>query len=200
MKSLVTGGARSGKSRFAEKLCMTRAPRAKYIATAQAFDEEMRERIDLHRRRRMEAAYPWDMLEEPHGLPLLLAKLSREASEVDTGRKDHHNEGANPHSSIVLVDCLTLWLSNVLLAAEEDGEAVAKGAIHRLADAIEQYEGPLILVTNEVGDGIVPEYPLGRIYRDLSGIMNQRIASVCDELFLVTAGIAVEMKQREYKL
>ncbi|MBP1175254.1 adenosyl cobinamide kinase/adenosyl cobinamide phosphate guanylyltransferase [Paenibacillus sp. PvR133] len=101
---------------------------------------------------------------------------------------------------MVLVDCLTLWLSNVLLAAGEDGEAASRAAINELAAAVEQYPGQLVIVTNEVGDGIVPEYPLGRLYRDLSGVMNQRIARLCDEVFLVTAGIPVELKQLEYKL
>uniref|UniRef100_UPI00046E5BE3 bifunctional adenosylcobinamide kinase/adenosylcobinamide-phosphate guanylyltransferase n=1 Tax=Paenibacillus maysiensis TaxID=1155954 RepID=UPI00046E5BE3 len=113
----------------------------------------------------------------------------------------HVSQAPQPSPApMVLVDCLTLWLSNVLLAAGEDGEAAARAAMDDLATAVEQYPGPLVIVTNEVGDGIVPEYPLGRLYRDLSGMMNQRIARLCDEVFLVTAGIPVELKQLEYKL
>ncbi|MGR6761545.1 bifunctional adenosylcobinamide kinase/adenosylcobinamide-phosphate guanylyltransferase [Paenibacillus sp. T2-29] len=186
MKALVTGGARSGKSGFAERLCMARAPRACYIATAQAYDVEMKERIALHRLQRDSAGYDWQTLEEAQALPELLRQLG--------------NAQASQPASMVLVDCLTLWLSNVLLAAGEDGETVARAAMDELATAVEQYPGSLVIVTNEVGDGIVPEYPLGRLYRDLSGIMNQRIARLCDEVFLVTAGIPVELKQLEYKL
>ncbi|AZH28547.1 bifunctional adenosylcobinamide kinase/adenosylcobinamide-phosphate guanylyltransferase [Paenibacillus sp. M-152] len=186
MKALVTGGARSGKSGFAERLCMARAPRACYIATAQACDVEMKERIALHRLQRDSAGYDWQTLEEAQALPELLRQLG--------------NAQASQPASMVLVDCLTLWLSNVLLAAGEDGETAARAAMDELAAAVEQYPGSLVIVTNEVGDGIVPEYPLGRLYRDLSGVMNQRIARLCDEVFLVTAGIPVELKQLEYKL
>lgn len=253
MKVLVTGGARSGKSGFAERLCMSRAPRACYIATAQAYDVEMKERIALHRLQRESAGYDWQTLEEAQALPELLRRLGSgveprlaaqggkpadeasasgasaafsvaqpDASTIGEGRSALHSAArsaaaeqqrssgtANLHASqasqpssapMVLVDCLTLWLSNVLLAAGEDGEAASRAAMDELAIAVEQYPGPLVIVTNEVGDGIVPEYPLGRLYRDLSGMMNQRIARLCDEVFLVTAGIPVELKQLEYKL
>ncbi|MDY8046129.1 bifunctional adenosylcobinamide kinase/adenosylcobinamide-phosphate guanylyltransferase [Paenibacillus polymyxa] len=186
MKALVTGGARSGKSGFAERLCMSRASRACYIATAQAYDMEMKERIALHRVQRESAGYDWQTLEEAQALPELLQQLG--------------GDQASQPAPMVLVDCLTLWLSNVLLAAGEDGEAASRAAINELTAAVEQYPGQLVIVTNEVGDGIVPEYPLGRLYRDLSGVMNQRIARLCDEVFLVTAGIPVELKQLEYKL
>ncbi|WP_336077380.1 bifunctional adenosylcobinamide kinase/adenosylcobinamide-phosphate guanylyltransferase [Paenibacillus sp. 203] len=186
MKALVTGGARSGKSGFAERLCMSRASRACYIATAQAYDMEMKERIALHRVQRESAGYDWQTLEEAQALPELLQRLG--------------GDRASQPAPMLLVDCLTLWLSNVLLAAGEDGEAASRAAINELAAAVEQYPGQLVIVTNEVGDGIVPEYPLGRLYRDLSGVMNQRIARLCDEVFLVTAGIPVELKQLEYKL
>jgi adenosylcobinamide kinase/adenosylcobinamide-phosphate guanylyltransferase len=247
MKALVTGGARSGKSGFAERLCMSRAPRACYIATAQAYDVEMKERIALHRLQRESAGYDWQTLEEAQALPELLRRLgggaeprlaaqggnpANEASASGTsaaspleqpdaaptgeGRSVLHtaaqqrgSDTANLRASqasqpsavpMVLVDCLTLWLSNVLLAAGENGEAASRAAMDALVIAVEQYPGPLVIVTNEVGNGIVPEYPLGRLYRDLSGMMNQRIARLCDEVFLVTAGIPVELKQLEYKL
>ncbi|MEC0233291.1 bifunctional adenosylcobinamide kinase/adenosylcobinamide-phosphate guanylyltransferase [Paenibacillus kribbensis] len=206
MKALVTGGARSGKSGFAERLCMTRAPRACYIATAQAYDTEMKERIALHRFQRESAGYDWQTLEEAQALPELLLRLggapeARSAAQGSQPVSLHASRAPQPSPApMVLVDCLTLWLSNVLLAAGEDGEAACRAAIDELAAAVERYPGPLVIVTNEVGDGIVPEYPLGRLYRDLGGIMNQRIARLCDEVFLVTAGIPIELKQLEYKL
>ncbi|MFB4325638.1 bifunctional adenosylcobinamide kinase/adenosylcobinamide-phosphate guanylyltransferase [Paenibacillus lautus] len=185
---LVTGGARSGKSSFAEKLCMKRADSGTYIATAQAYDDEMRERIRIHQDRRQDTAYGWQTVEEPVALPELLETLGQSASDAPA----------------VVVDCLTLWLTNVLLQAEPEGTTVMEERlglqIGRLARAVQVYPGMVILVTNEVGSGIVPEYPLGRIYRDWAGIMNQRLAQVCDEVFLVTAGIPMEIKSREYRI
>ncbi len=108
----------------------------------------------------------------------------------------------SPETPAVLVDCLTLWLTNVILAAEEqeDMEKSIREAIDRLVAAVQAYPGPLVLVTNEVGDGIVPEYPLGRLFRDYAGILNQSVASVCEQVFLVTVGIPIELKSREYRL
>lgn len=183
---LVTGGARSGKSSFAEKLCMKRADSGMYVATAQAYDDEMRERIRIHQDRRHDSAYAWETVEEPVALPELLDTLSESRSDAPA----------------VVVDCLTLWLSNVLLQAEPEGTAAMEDQLRlqigRLARAVQIYPGMIFLVTNEVGSGIVPEYPLGRIYRDWAGVMNQRLAEVCDEVFLVTAGIPMEIKSREY--
>lgn len=183
---LVTGGARSGKSSFAEKLCMKRSESGTYVATAQAYDEEMRERIRIHQDRRQDSAYRWETVEEPVALPELLETLGQSASDAPA----------------VVVDCLTLWLTNVLLQAEPEGSAAMEERlglqIGRLARAVQGYPGMVILVTNEVGSGIVPEFPLGRIYRDWAGIMNQRLAQICDEVFLVTAGIPMEIKSKEY--
>ncbi|MFC3748445.1 bifunctional adenosylcobinamide kinase/adenosylcobinamide-phosphate guanylyltransferase [Paenibacillus sp. GCM10012306] len=182
MSILITGGARSGKSGFAERLMESLADRALYVATGQAFDGEMQERIALHVRQREESGYAWETAEEPLDLPGLLDSLSG-------GRA-------------VLVDCLTLWLSNVLLAVEEDNERklLVEREIGRLEQSVASFQGTLILVTNEVGDGIVPEYALGRLYRDLAGRMNARLAQQCSQVFLVTAGIPIELKSREYKL
>jgi len=182
MSILVTGGARSGKSAFAEKLTISLSAQAVYVATGQAFDDEMRERIALHRLQRSEGSYPWVTMEEPYDLPGLLDRLSG--------------------GTAVLVDCLTLWLSNVLLSMEEKdaSQAFMQAEILRLVHSVESFEGTLILVTNEVGDGIVPEYALGRLYRDLAGRMNQQLARHCNQVFLVTAGIPLELKSREYKL
>ncbi|CAM2985154.1 bifunctional adenosylcobinamide kinase/adenosylcobinamide-phosphate guanylyltransferase [Paenibacillus sediminis] len=186
MSILVTGGARSGKSSFAEKLCMSRASSAVYIATAQAFDDEMGERIAQHRLQREQAQYNWQTIEEPLEIASQLNRLGENEDEAPA----------------VLVDCLTLWLSNVILLYEQlpNLDSKVKTRIEQLTCSIASYPGQLILVTNEVGDGIVPEYPLGRIYRDFAGWMNQEAARVSSEVYLVTAGIPIELKSREYKL
>ncbi|MEK4517998.1 bifunctional adenosylcobinamide kinase/adenosylcobinamide-phosphate guanylyltransferase [Paenibacillus sp. FSL H8-0122] len=187
MSILVTGGARSGKSGFAERLTRKLADsrQAVYVATGQAFDAEMEARIALHRQQRQADAdgFQWETLEEPLKLAALLEQLSGSGQTV-------------------LVDCLTLWLSNQLLAVEEksDRQELAEAAIAGLEQAVSGFEGTLILVTNEVGGGIVPEYPLGRLYRDLAGRMNARLAARCGQVFLVTAGIPVELRSREYLL
>ncbi|MFD1179013.1 bifunctional adenosylcobinamide kinase/adenosylcobinamide-phosphate guanylyltransferase [Paenibacillus puldeungensis] len=193
----VTGGARSGKSTFAERWCMKHAPAAVYVATGQAFDEEMENRISLHRQQRESSGYPWTTVEEPLHLPDLVSKLGKDqASALPDGHPHLH-----PY---VLVDCLTLWLSNVLLSAESEefssSTEVVKQEIDRLASAVAAFPGTIVLVTNEVGSGIVPEYPLGRLYRDLAGMLNQTIADISDQFFLVTAGIPIELKSREYRL
>ncbi|MBB6635171.1 bifunctional adenosylcobinamide kinase/adenosylcobinamide-phosphate guanylyltransferase [Cohnella thailandensis] len=189
MVVLVTGGARSGKSSFAEKYAAKRADSGIYIATAQALDEGMERRIDKHRNLRDGSGFRWETVEEPMELPGRLNRLADEA----TGEP----------APLVLVDCLTLWLTNVLLEEEnEEGERAEERALKRiegLADALSRYPGQAILVTNEVGDGIVPEYPLGRLFRDLAGILNQRIAAISEEVFLVTAGIPLELKSLAYR-
>ncbi|MED5021054.1 bifunctional adenosylcobinamide kinase/adenosylcobinamide-phosphate guanylyltransferase [Paenibacillus chibensis] len=185
MSILVTGGARSGKSSFAERWIMAHAKHAVYVATAQAFDQEMKERIALHREQRSRADFAWRTVEEPLELAALLASWHAELE-----------------APAVLVDCLTLWLSNVILMVEgePDREQRIREAIDSLMEQIQQYSGTLVLVTNEVGDGIVPEYALGRLFRDYAGILNQAVARVSSQVFLVTAGIPIELKSREYKL
>lgn len=185
MAVLVTGGARSGKSSFAEKLAMKGSERGVYIATSHIYDEEMRERVDLHQQMRLSSGYPWDTREEPFRLCEHLKQLDESSEEA-----------------VVLVDCLTLWLSNWLLQyeGEEKASALVMKRIEELIEGVSGYSGRLILVTNEVGDGIVPEYPLGRSFRDLAGRMNQRLAEVCEQVFLVTVGIPIELKSRAYRL
>ncbi|GAB6988265.1 bifunctional adenosylcobinamide kinase/adenosylcobinamide-phosphate guanylyltransferase [Paenibacillus pini] len=186
MSILVTGGARSGKSSFAEKLCMSLDKEAVYVATAQAFDEEMTGRIALHRLQRIQAEYAWQTIEEPLKL----------AEKLRTWRV------TSDQAPTVLVDCLTLWLSNVLLALEEepDMEQKVETAMDELMSEISAYPGQLVLVTNEVGSGIVPAYRLGRQFRDFAGFLNQAVARSCTQVFLVTAGIPIELKSREYHL
>lgn len=194
----VTGGARSGKSSFAERWCMKHAKSGTYVATAQAFDDEMRERIALHQLQRTESGFQWHTAEEPLQLVKLLEALDNITMFSDESMSN--DESIKP--SIVLVDCLTLWLSNVLITSEHkpDVDELVMSEIDALVEAASNYSGDLVMVTNEVGSGIVPEYPLGRKYRDLAGILNRRIAQVSDQVFLVTAGIPIELKSREYLL
>ena len=162
--TLVLGGARSGKSRHAEMLVRRHPPPWTYIATAEAFDDEMGARIAEHRARR-EAR--WITLEAP-----------RELSEVLAGPQ-----------GIVLVDCLTLWLSNILLA-DRDVEAECD----RLHCAIAARAAPTVLVSNEVGLGIVPDNALARRFRDAQGVLNQRVAAIADDVVLMTAGLPLVLK------
>ncbi|GAA3402481.1 bifunctional adenosylcobinamide kinase/adenosylcobinamide-phosphate guanylyltransferase [Paenibacillus hodogayensis] len=179
MRIMVTGGARSGKSSFAERYAASLADSGIYIATSQPFDDEMAARLALHKERRDESDFPWKTVEEPLDVAGFLLRHKPESGQA------------------VLIDCLTLWLSNWVLRHEQDAdmEKLIGERIGELAEAVRQYEGTVLLVTNEVGNGIVPEYKLGRVYRDLSGRMNQRIAEACGEVFLVTSGIPVELKR-----
>jgi adenosylcobinamide kinase / adenosylcobinamide-phosphate guanylyltransferase len=166
-RALVLGGARSGKSRTAQDLAQSVSARRIYIATAAAHDDEMRERIDHHR---AERDGTWLVVDAPLDLV--------EALRTHMGA-DH----------VVLVDCLTVWLSNVLLA-ERDIEQETERLVQAVADAA----GPLILVSNEVGQGIVPATSLGRVFRDAQGRLNQRIAAACDVVVFVAAGCPVILK------
>jgi adenosylcobinamide kinase/adenosylcobinamide-phosphate guanylyltransferase len=185
MAILVTGGARSGKSCFAEKLAMHDRKQGIYIATAQIYDEEMRDRVTLHQKQRQQEGFVWITIEEPYGLSAKIREI-----------------GVSVTAPVVLVDCLTLWLSNWLLQYEHEADRTAKviERIDELVAAVSSCTGHLVLVTNEVGSGIVPEFPLGRSFRDLAGKMNQKLAEVCGQVFLVTAGIPIELKSRAFTL
>jgi adenosylcobinamide kinase/adenosylcobinamide-phosphate guanylyltransferase len=163
---LITGGARSGKSTRAEARVRAIAGQPVYIATAEALDDEMRERIAKHRARR---GSEW--LEREAPLELVAALL-----ETDGG-------GAR------LVDCLTLWLSN-LMHAERDCEKEAK----LLIDALGRQKSSVVLVTNEVGLGIVPDNALARRFRDAAGILNQMVARAADEVEFVVTGLPMRVK------
>jgi adenosylcobinamide kinase/adenosylcobinamide-phosphate guanylyltransferase len=162
--TLVLGGARSGKSVYAESLLAGR-PEAVYLATAQAGDGEMAERIARHQARRGER---WQTVEEPLDLAGALAR---------------HN--GRP----VLVDCLTLWLSNLLLA-----EATVESAIDQLAASLPSLTGPVVFVANEVGLGIVPDNPLARAFRDHAGRLNQAVAAAAQRVVFVAAGLPLLLK------
>jgi adenosylcobinamide kinase / adenosylcobinamide-phosphate guanylyltransferase len=164
--TLVLGGARSGKSRFAESLIEAEPPPWIYVATAEARDAEMADRIALHRARRDRR---WQTVEAPHDLPPALAALPREAA--------------------VLIDCLTLWLANRLLAdADLDQEMEA------LERALTDHDGAVVLVSNEVGSGIVPDNALARRFQDLQGTLNQRIAAKVSRVVLMVAGLPLFVK------
>lgn len=163
--TLVLGGARSGKSRYAEGLVAALPPPWSYVATAEAGDHEMAVRIRAHRARRGPS---WRTIEAPRDLTTALAACERMP---------------------VLIDCLTLWLSNLVLAnADFDAE------VERLEQALAGAVAPTVLVANEVGWGIVPERPLGRRFQDLQGVLNQRIAARADRVVLMVAGLPLVLK------
>lgn len=188
MVIMITGGARSGKSTFAEKYAAQLGTRGIYIATSPVFDEELEERVRRHQQRREESAFSWMTVEEPYELTGILRELRM--------RSDLWEQG-----TVVLVDCLILWLSNWLVREEEEESTEPlMEKIQELEEALRDFPGTLLFVTNEVGYGIVPDYPLGRLFRDLAGVMNQRVAAMCDQVFLVTAGIPIEVKSRAFRL
>jgi adenosylcobinamide kinase / adenosylcobinamide-phosphate guanylyltransferase len=164
--TLVLGGARSGKSRHAEAL-VTALPRPwLYIATGEPRDNEMAARIAEHRARRVA---DWHTIEAPRDVAVALAAV--------------------PAGAAVLIDCLTLWLTNVMLAGLE-----VEAEIIRLEQALAGRTGPVILVANEVGLGIVPENALARRFRDVAGRLNQRLAQLADRVVLLVAGIPMQVK------
>ncbi|MBU3695104.1 bifunctional adenosylcobinamide kinase/adenosylcobinamide-phosphate guanylyltransferase [Dechloromonas sp.] len=181
MKELILGGARSGKSQLAEQRAAQSGGRVIYLATAEARDGEMRRRIDHHRARRPAA---WGCAEEPIELASRLQQL------------------ATPDTCI-LVDCLTLWLSNLLFAGRAAAQAEAGEAIdcplftahtQALIETLPHLPGQVILVSNEVGWGIVPMHPVSRLFADEQGRLNQRVAAVCDRVTLVAAGLPLTLK------
>ena len=170
--TLVLGGARSGKSRFAEALVEGAAACGTYCATAEAGDDEMAARIAAHRARRDgggRAAF-WQTIEAP------LAVAGAIAAEADPERP-------------LLVDCLTLWLSNLMMA-----EAPIDDEFAALLAALRDAAGPIVLVANEVGLGLVPQTPLGRHFRDAAGRLNQDLASFADRVVFVAAGLPLVLK------
>jgi adenosylcobinamide kinase/adenosylcobinamide-phosphate guanylyltransferase len=180
---MVTGGAKSGKSLFAEKLAGSLSDDVVYVATADVLDDEMEARVARHRAQRPAG---WMTLEAPRDLEPALAAVP-------------------PSAGAVLVDCLTLWASNRLLALGEPETAGWWDAVEvlhctlcdelvSLASAAHDRPWYLVLVSNEVGYGVVPDTPLGRAFRDLLGAVNQRVAGLSDAVFLVVAGLATEVK------
>lgn len=165
---LVIGGARSGKSRFAQGLAEARQRDISLIVTAEIFDAEMAARVDKHR---AERPAHWRVIEAPFELPQAIAET------CIVGR-------------FVLVDCLTLWLSNVLCTQADELE----NRMDALCAVVQSVEGQLVLVSNEVGWSIVPENALARTFRDEQGRLNQRVAAIADQVTLVAAGLPLALK------
>ncbi|MCV2882727.1 bifunctional adenosylcobinamide kinase/adenosylcobinamide-phosphate guanylyltransferase [Actibacterium sp. XHP0104] len=163
---LITGGARSGKSALAEARVLALGSPAIYVATAQVLDAEMADRVATHQARR---GPEWQVVQEH----LNLVQTLRET------------DGGGPR----LVDCLTLWLTNLMLA-ERDWRA----EIDVLIEALPALSSPVVLVTNEVGAGIVPENALARAFRDAAGLLNQRVAAISDEVTLAVCGLPLKVK------
>jgi adenosylcobinamide kinase/adenosylcobinamide-phosphate guanylyltransferase len=166
---LIAGGARSGKSRFALARAQALGQRRLFIATAERSDDEMRERIARHRAERGDG---FDTLEEPRALPEALA-----------ADRDH---------DVVLVDCLTIWISNLLV------DGAAAGAVQEriaaLLAALTRRRSHVVMVSNEVGMGLVPDTALGRAFRDLTGQAHQRLAAIADELYLAAIGVLLRLR------
>ncbi len=169
MKELILGGARSGKSRLAEQRAQESELEVIYFATATAGDGEMNQRIAQHRQSRPQH---WGLVEEPLLLP---QRLQQEASE----------------QRCLLVDCLTLWVSNLLCEEKPD---YLQSQLDLLVEVLPKLPGTQILVTNEVGMGIVPMGQLSRQFQDYSGILHQRLAEVCDRVTLTVAGLPMQLK------
>ncbi|WP_066635436.1 bifunctional adenosylcobinamide kinase/adenosylcobinamide-phosphate guanylyltransferase [Desulfolucanica intricata] len=176
---LVLGGSRSGKSSVAEKFAAGLGQKVVYIATAAVLDNEMARRVEKHR-----AVRPgnWETIEETHEINNILRNLGQE-------------------TEVFLLDCLTLWISNLLLddmlmsgkpTAEKEKYIVNR--IEEFCQTASAMPAHMIVVSNEVGQGIVPEYPISRLYRDIVGLANQMVAKYADEVYLTVAGIPVELK------
>ena len=167
----VTGGARSGKSRFAQELADGIRGNKVFIATAEALDEEMQARIEIHKQERPSG---WDTIEEPR-------KLSRAIMSCD-GKYE-----------VVLIDCVTLWVSNLLANDGFTGQDIVK-ELKTVLNTSKSIKATVIMVSNEVGSGIVPDKKLSRLFRDIIGNANQEMSFTADEVYLVVAGMPLKLK------
>ncbi len=163
----VLGGARSGKSAYAESLALKSGRDLVYIATAEIFDEEMEARIDLHRQRR---GPEWKLVEAPVDLPQAIRA----------------SDGEN---TVILVDCLSVWTTNLLIHDQDIAQSRDS-----LLETLRDCHGSLVLVASETGLGIVPDNALSRRFRDANGLLNQAVAATADEVFFMTAGLALRIK------
>jgi adenosylcobinamide kinase/adenosylcobinamide-phosphate guanylyltransferase len=170
---LITGGCRSGKSRYALDYANRHFSKKLYLATCEALDEEMAQRIEHHKKMR---GPEWRTVEESIDI-------------VDQIRL--HGDGVE----VIVLDCITLWLSNLLMRRKDDLDIIDE--VNRLIDTINQGQTSLILVSNEVGMGIVPADPLSRRFRDLSGMANQKIAEVVHTVIFMVSGIPIFLRGRE---
>ena len=173
MLTLITGGARSGKSRFAQSLCRD-AAQVVYIATALPSDTEMQARIAHHQRNRPAT---WQTIEEPLNVPEAVARHA-------------------PQADIILIDCVTIWVSNLLYeSCDSDFIAVEELAMAEIGKLIEAAKlGNVLAVSNEVGSGIVPASEVARRFRDIQGMVNQQLALASESVYLVVSGIPVRIK------
>ncbi len=170
---LVIGGCRSGKSRYALELAeKISGSKRIFIATCMPLDDEMKERIDRHKKERDKS---WTTIEVPVELSEVINEKSREGD-------------------VILVDCLTLWINNLLM--ETESTDIIYDRIQKLIIALEEAECPIILVSNEVGAGIVPENRLARLFRDYAGFVNQKVAACTDRVIWMVAGIPVVIKSK----
>jgi adenosylcobinamide kinase/adenosylcobinamide-phosphate guanylyltransferase len=167
---LVTGGCRSGKSRYAQRWAEARGVDRLFLATSHAIDNEMAERIRRHRSRRGRG---WDTVESPEQVVEILRDRMAK-------------------SDVVLVDCITIWVSNLMLAGLTDSAILQR--VDELVDTLPRLRCSVGMVTNEVGWGVVPDHPLGRRFRDLAGTVNQRLAAAVDRVVLLVAGISLTVK------
>jgi adenosylcobinamide kinase/adenosylcobinamide-phosphate guanylyltransferase len=170
---LILGGVRSGKSHYAQQLASDDGGSVLFLATAEAGDDEMKRRISKHKSSRPAS---WTTIEEP--LDITSALKSKSAT-----------------ADVVLIDCITVWLSNLLLRENGATEKEMLAEIDKLLKAYKQGKASYIIVSGEVGMGIVPEYPLGRVFRDFLGLANQRLAVKADRVVLMVAGIPVDVKK-----
>ena len=168
--TLITGGARSGKSRFAESLAMKQGEPLLYIATAGFGDREMTERIARHQERR---GATWQTIEEQYDLAGVL-------------------KGHDGWFKATLVDCVTLWLTNLLLKYEDKNAVLEE--VRRTATIFPALKTPILLVSNEVGMGIIPDNPLGRTFCDLAGEANEILAAAADEVYVTFSGLPLKLK------
>ena len=166
---LIGGGARSGKSRWALARAQALGARRLFIATAERSDDEMRDRIARHR---AERGGTFDTVEAPLALP--------EAIAAD---RDH---------DVIVIDCLTIWIANQLVGGAPPDDVLAR--VNALADVVRARRAHVLVVSNEVGMGLVPETPLGRVFRDLAGGAHQRLAPLADELFLAVTGVVLRLR------
>ena len=171
---LVSGGARSGKSVFAEKCTEEYAGKRAYVATAPVMDDEMAHRVELHQTRR--TGRGWFNIEEEYDLAAALKRAQAQQAEA------------------VLVDCLTLWISNLMFRQETFSETEMVRETEKLIAALKAFPGLAVLVINEVGQGIVPENAMARRFRDCSGRCGQMIGAVADEVWYCVCGIPVKIK------
>lgn len=169
--TLVTGGVRSGKSRFALSYAQSKDGTKMFIATAVPFDDEMKKRVDNHRLERGEL---FETVEEPYELAAAIARVQSEYS-------------------ITVVDCLTVWMGNLFYKYEQNPGQI-HDEIDRLISALRCLQSEIIIVTNEVGWGIVPENKLAREFRDMNGLLNQKVAAVADNVILSVSGIQINIK------